>query len=91
MSEKIVECASHGEQEATFVCSHLAASLGARESVGFYWSPNEGSDRGDAWYARCEDVRIRCGGDWNDESEAFANIQLLCGGCWDRLKELNGL
>ena len=42
------------------------------------------------WCAECEEVRIRCGGDWNDESEAFAKIKLLCGGCWDRLKELNG-
>ena len=90
MSDRVVECESHGPQEATFVCSHLVASLPLGKAIGFFWDPGEESSRGDAWCAECEEVRIRCGGDWNDESEAFAKIKLLCGGCWDRLKELNG-
>lgn len=90
MSEQVVQCASHGPQEATFVCCHLAASLDSNQAVGFFWSPSDESSRGDAWCSECETVRVRCGGDWNDESEAFAKIQLLCGGCWDRLKALNG-
>ncbi len=84
-----VECETHGPQEATFVCSHLVASPISNEPVGFFWSPTEGTSRGDAWCSRCEEVRLRCGGDWNDESESFAQIQLLCGACWDRVKQSN--
>jgi hypothetical protein len=91
VAAKRVECRAHGEQEATFVCSHLVASLQSDAAVGFFWSPGDESERGDAWCAECEDMRIRCGGDWNDESEAFAKIQLLCGACWDRLKQRNGV
>ena len=90
MSDRVVECESHGPQEAAFVCSHLVASLPLGKAIGFFWAPGEEGSRGDAWCAECEEVRIRCGGDWNDESEAFAKIKLLCGSCWDRLKELNG-
>ena len=86
-----VECQTHGEQEETFVCLHLARSLSTGETVGFFWS---GELRGDAWCSACEDVRIREGGsagDWNERSEKFANIKLLCGVCYDRLRELHGL
>jgi hypothetical protein len=90
MSGKQVECGEHGTQEATFVCQHLVHSLQSGEAVGFHWSPSEDTTRGDAWCSACEAERIRCGGDWNDESEAFAGISLLCGACYDRVREING-
>jgi hypothetical protein len=85
-----VECNEHGAQEATFVCRHLAESLSTRRPVGFYFASEA---RGDAWCSACEHVRVREGGetgDWNERSEAFAQITLLCGSCYDEVKRLNG-
>ena len=86
MSEK-VECSIHGSQDETFVCCHLVESLRTGNRVGFYFASEP---RGDAWCEACEEVRIREGGDWNDRSEAFANIKLLCGACYDEVKKING-
>jgi hypothetical protein len=83
------QCDEHGDQEETFVCSHLAASLKSLEPVGFFY---ESLPRGDAWCSACEEVRIAEGGDsgdWNERSEAFAQITLLCGGCYDKVREIN--
>ncbi|MFC0682869.1 hypothetical protein ACFFGH_33980 [Lysobacter korlensis] len=88
---EIVECVKHEEQEATFVCQHLVACLHSGEPVGFYFS---GEPRGDAWCSACEETRIREGGssgDWNERSEAFAGISLLCGACYDSVRSLHGL
>ena len=84
-----VECPAHGSQEATYVCHHLAESLRTGKKVGFYCAPEP---RGDAWCAACEEVRVREGGesgDWNDKSESFAKIKLLCGACYDNVRKLN--
>jgi hypothetical protein len=86
----VVECIEHDPQEETYVCKHLASSLKMQQPVGFYWSSEP---RGDAWCDECEKVRIAEGGpsgDWNDRSEAFASIQILCGACYDKVKALNG-
>ena len=85
-----VECREHGPQEETFVCQHLARSLRALEPVGFFFAREL---RGDAWCSACEEVRVREGGetgDWNERSEAFVQITLLCGSCYDKVKRLNG-
>ena len=85
-----VECHTHGEQEATYVCQHLVSALIQGERVGFHWASEP---RGDAWCSACEKARIREGGatgDWNDRSEAFARVKLLCGTCYDRLRVLHG-
>jgi len=81
-----VECEKHGEQEQTFVCQHLFRSLTTREPVGFHFSD---FPRGDAWCAACEEVRVREGGVWNERSEEFAGIKLLCGACYDEIKKLH--
>ena len=89
MKEK-VECPVHGPQDETYVCCHLVESLKTGEKVGFYYASEP---RGDAWCAACEEVRVREGGesgDWNDRSEAFAQIKLLCGACYDKVRIING-
>lgn len=87
MSET-VECGRHGEQETTFVCQHLARSLETHEKVGFFYS-GPVKERSDAWCLKCEEVRVREGGesgDWNERSEAFAGITLLCAACYDEVR-----
>lgn len=85
----LVQCAEHGSQEETYVCKHLVLSLRTKEVIGFYWSSKL---RGDAWCATCEKVRIAEGGssgDWNERSEAFADIKVLCAACYDRVRAIN--
>jgi hypothetical protein len=82
----LIQCEEHGSQEETYICQHLISSLKTNESVGFYWSSEP---RGDAWCHACEKVRIAEGGirgDWNERSEAFADIKILCGACYDRIR-----
>ena len=86
-----VDCAVHGPQEETFVCQHLAQSLKTNRPVGFFYSSEP---RGDAWCSQCEEVRIREGGEtgeWNERSEAFAQIIILCGACYDKVRAINQL
>jgi hypothetical protein len=65
----------------------LASGVGA----GFYYVHDE-DDPGqlwpDAWCATCEGVRAS-EGEWNDRSETFASIRLLCDGCYQRARERN--
>lgn len=92
MSDKFVECGEHGEARPAFVCHHLVSG----EKVGWY-EPDECSDDEDdefagcinAWCEECEKV-CNEGGGWNDETEAFAQITLVCENCALRFKELNG-
>lgn len=82
----IVNCDKHGNQEETFVCQHIVESLTTKISVGFYYASEP---RGDAWCNECEHMRIKEGGEWNEKSEAFASIKLLCGVCYDDAKRIN--
>lgn len=88
--EQHVECFTHGKQQATYVCQHLVQSLRDGEPRGF-WSaePEAGDLRPDSWCDACEEMVTETGGEWNDESEAFAGVSLLCGACYDRVKAMN--
>ena len=84
-----VECCEHGKQPATYVCQHTVQSLRDGKPRGF-WSSVESPEnpRPDSWCSACEDVVNRVG-EWNDESEAFAGVKLLCGACYDKAKQMN--
>jgi hypothetical protein len=41
-----------------------------------------------AWCSQCEIERQKEDG-WNDTSEAFANIKVVCEDCYFEMKELN--
>lgn len=84
-----IECGKHGTASATFVCQHLVASLSSGERVGFVAAVDSTAPRPDAWCHTCESVRIRCGGEWTDESESFAGVTLLCSSCYDEVSTLN--
>ena len=87
--DSTVNCAEHGNQGEAFVCSHLAESFKTGGKIGFYYASEA---RGDAWCEACEQMRIVEGGtsgDWNERSESFAAITLICGGCYDSIKRLN--
>ena len=84
-----VHCREHGLRYATFVCRHLVSGNG----LGFFApdrtpiSEHE-SDEQCAWCAECERVRQRQGG-WDDVSEAFAGITMICDTCFDAARLRN--
>lgn len=86
MSDKSVEveCDVHGTRFATFVCQHLVH----QQNVGFFCSDDPDDSHPDAWCAKCEQVRLE-EGEWNENSEAFAKITLLCAGCYEVAKARN--
>lgn len=86
--DQTVECPEHGTGQATFVCSHVAASLRTGVPVGFFTSASD-NPRPDAWCSACEERLQRADGEWTEETEAFAGVTLICGGCYDRARELN--
>lgn len=86
--DKKVECGKHGLSAATFVCQHLASG----EKLGF----NVGYDPEflddlypDAWCNECEKM-LESEGEWNEVSEKYADIKLLCSQCYEDLREKTG-
>jgi len=85
-----VECADHGVQQATFVCRHIVEGLRERRPTGFWTSDDPVNPRPDAWCTECE-VRVQAtGGEWTGESEALADVTLLCGACYDEARHRAG-
>lgn len=92
IKRKYVECVQHSTRRRAFVCEHL---FDKEKKVGFEeaFETVEGMELGDgddfeAWCDECEAVRVE-EGEWNDRSEAFANIKLVCEKCYFEMKEFN--
>ena len=88
-SSNLIQCAEHGDQEATCVCQHIVKTLEDGQPRGFWWANDPGIPRPDAWCSECEAKVQDTGGEWNDENEAFAGVKLMCGACYDKVKEVN--
>lgn len=88
--ESCVTCTLHGKQPATFVCRHIVQSLRDGISRGF-WSadPEPGELRPDSWCDACEELLNKSGGNWDEVSEEFAGVSLLCGACYDTARQMN--
>ena len=76
MSGRTVECGRHGTTGPAFVCRHLAASLLAGPTGLGFVTPVE-SDEPQAWCAECDAALAAEGGEWNDASEAVAQVTLM--------------
>ena len=90
MSDKVVECGSHGNVKPAFLCHHLLTGslVGWNEPDAYEEQGDEFDGCINAWCDECEKVANASGG-WNDESEAFANIKLVCEGCAISIKQFN--
>lgn len=84
---ELVSCGMHGVRPAAFVCRHVLESLRTGSRVGFH-TPDGAEDDDQAWCDACEQVRARKG-EWNDRSEAYADIQLICIDCFQQARKLN--
>lgn len=83
-----VLCPAHGERAPAFVCKHLlgGTGLGFVEPIGE--QAPDASDELAAWCHDCEAVRQQhCG--WNDKSEAFAEVTMVCSGCFESARSRN--
>ena len=82
-----VTCGTHGSVGAAFVCGHIVDSDAA--PVGFNEPELEPDDpEPQAWCDACDELVERVG-EWNDETEAFADIRLVCEFCFARFRELH--
>jgi hypothetical protein len=83
---KEMNCATHGECQEAFVCTHL---LGETAGLGFNRGvPTADNPFPDAWCDNCELIRAALSG-WNEQSEKLAKISLLCSGCYERARLRN--
>lgn len=88
-ADKKVECQTHGSASATFICQHLSSG----DQLGFHvgYDPENPNDLyPDAWCDRCDAV-LEKEGEWNDVSEAFADIRMVCAGCYGDIRQRNWL
>jgi hypothetical protein len=86
-SENEIECGTHGTRTVTFVCNHLVHG----EKLGFncgYGEDEPDAIYPDAWCDECEKV-LNIEGEWNDKSESFADIKIVCSSCYEDLRERN--
>lgn len=90
MNERMVDCCDHGRVLASFVCTHTLESLADGEARGFLWT-RDGDGCVNAWCEKCEAFKADNGGNWNEITEKFADISLVCEACASRVASMNGI
>lgn len=91
LRQKTVDCNQHGYARPAFICKHLDCKTvrGFHEAFDTYKGMElEEDDDFQAWCDECEKIRIKHG-EWNEKSESFAQIKLICENCYFELKNFN--
>ncbi len=91
LKQRTLDCDNHGFQRPAFVCKHLniKTALGFEEAFETYPGMELDNDEDlQAWCNECEKIRQKYG-EWNAESEKFAQIKLICENCYFEIKRLN--
>lgn len=81
---RTLTCPTHGTSTPAFVCRHLLDMSGLPRGF-FEPTALEDPSEPQAWCAACDQVLAR-EGEWNDVSEAFAGVSLVCSGCFERMR-----
>jgi hypothetical protein len=83
MDDETCDCAEHGVQPITFVCTHITA-IPRGETIGFIsYAPEDADDLRDAWCDECDAYLQSDGGDWvEDLVEVPGGINVICAGCY---------
>ena len=87
---KAIHCDRHGDRREAYVCDHMLQGAGQ----GFFSGDDPGNPHPDAWCSKCDQIRVAHGGsdgDWNDKSIALIKVRLVCGDCYEEIKERNML
>ena len=84
--DSIAECPRHGRQRPTFVCTHIV-----QHTASAFFTPSGPPDPfKQGWCERCDAVLAE-EGEWNDAADAFAQITMICEGCYEeRRRALQG-
>ena len=80
-----IVCEEHGSTEEAFICEHLIL-----EPNQLWCSRQQTAENPcpDAWCLRC-DEHFQEQGEWNEKNEGKVQIQLVCQGCYLRLRLSN--
>jgi hypothetical protein len=83
LDEETCECAEHGEQPITFVCSHISGAPKG-DTVGFVsFAPENPDDLRDAWCDACNAYLRAHGGEWVEgEVEVPDGVKVICAQCY---------
>jgi hypothetical protein len=85
--DSFMQCPRHGTQRPTFICRHLQYG----QALGFF-TPDEPLTKENpwknAWCGACEEVLAK-EGCWNDRSEGFAGVMVICEGCYEEIRLRN--
>ena len=87
---QLVQCGTHGETPPAYVCQHIKTSLEDGQPRGLFWSRDD-DGHFNGYCDECDSFRESHGGEWNDQTEAFAGMLLICEGCFQRVAEMNGI
>lgn len=86
-TNQTVDCETHGPTSATYLCQHLVG--GEKRGFNPGYDPDLPDDLWpDAWCDECEKV-LESEGEWNDESQKFADIRVLCCRCYEDIRDRN--
>jgi hypothetical protein len=80
----LVRCRGHGWSEPCFVCEHVTHG----EGLGFHVAAGCAALRPHAWCDACDVLLLAAGGSW-ELVEEDPPVSLVCGGCYDRYRDLN--
>jgi hypothetical protein len=83
----VVQCQSHGASEPCYLCEHIEMHSFGR---GFNTAVNAESQRPDAWCDACDEL-LEGVDDWEALGDRHPKIRVVCGGCYDALRERHEL
>ncbi|MEP3921142.1 hypothetical protein [Ascidiaceihabitans sp.] len=85
---KKVECREHGQANPAYVCSHSLTSLQDGVRRGLIYVRDE-DNHYNGYCNECDAFLMANGDEWNEETEGFAKIQLVCERCFETLIQMN--
>jgi hypothetical protein len=80
--EDVLRCKRHGPSQPYYVCTHLDMES---ERRGFNMA-NDEEQRPDAWCDACNRL-LEGVDDWDALGDRHPKINVVCGGCYDALRE----
>ncbi len=84
-AKRAIHCATHGASMPAYLCRHLVSG----RNLGFITAEAPGEEFPDAWCGDCDRVRLAEGGEWNEHSEAFAGVTMICSRCYVAARDRN--
>jgi hypothetical protein len=81
----VINCDTHGDQLATYVCAHIVKTVHDKKARGFAWCV---ADDGD-YYADCDECNAMPTEEW--KARVDENLNVICFGCFETAAKVNGV